>query len=54
MNGYYAVVPADCVASDNTQLHEASLANIRALFGDVTDCKTLIGLWSNTVRLAAE
>jgi ureidoacrylate peracid hydrolase len=54
MNGYYTVVPADCVASDNAQLHEASLANIRALFGDVTDCKTLIGLWSKMARLAAE
>jgi len=54
MNGYYIVVPADCVASDDQRMHEATLTNVGALFGDVTDGDTLQRLWSQTVRAAAE
>jgi len=46
MNGYYIVVPADCVGSHNSALHEASLENVRQTFGTVTDSAEVKGLWS--------
>lgn len=44
--GYYVVVPRDCVASNNAELHEATLKNVEFLIGDVTSAADLIGHWS--------
>jgi ureidoacrylate peracid hydrolase len=35
--GFYAVLASDCVASHTPPLHDASLNNVRFLFGDVLD-----------------
>ena len=43
--GYYIVVPSDCVAAHNTELHEATLKNVAFILGDVTTADDLIGLW---------
>jgi len=47
MNGYYIVVPEDCVGSHNHDLHEATLKNVRLTFGDVTTANELLDHWSN-------
>lgn len=44
--GYYVVVPGDCVASNNAELHEATLKNVEFLIGDVTSSRDLINQWS--------
>ena len=44
--GYYVVVPRDCVASNNAELHEATLKNVEFLLGDVTSSFDLIGRWT--------
>jgi ureidoacrylate peracid hydrolase len=48
--GYYVVVPRDCVASTNTELHEATLKNVEFLIGDVTSSSELIDHWSRGDR----
>ena len=45
--GYYVVVPGDCVASNNAELHEATLKNVEFLLGDVTNSSDLIDHWSS-------
>jgi ureidoacrylate peracid hydrolase len=45
MNGHYIVVPEDCVGAYNPALHQATLDNVRALFGDVIDSAELIAQW---------
>ncbi|MBT5047895.1 MAG: cysteine hydrolase [Rhodospirillaceae bacterium] len=45
--GYYVVVPRDCVASNNAELHEATLKNVEFLIGDVTSSSDLIDYWSD-------
>lgn len=47
-NGYYTVMPEDCVASYARDLHEASLRNVRSLFGEVPPARALIDLWRAT------
>lgn len=46
--GYYVVVPKDCVASNNAELHEATLKNVEFLIGDVTTSADLIDRWSRS------
>lgn len=44
--GYHIGVAGDAVASHTPPLHEATLANIRFLFGDVLPAADFIGYWS--------
>jgi ureidoacrylate peracid hydrolase len=44
--GYHIGVAADAVASHTLPLHEATLANVRFLFGDVLRAEDFIGHWS--------
>jgi ureidoacrylate peracid hydrolase len=44
--GYFCVVPEDAVASHSPALHQATLNNIRFLFGDVCQTTDAIGAWS--------
>jgi ureidoacrylate peracid hydrolase len=43
--GFYAVLASDCVASHTAPLHEATLNNVRFLFGDVIDRAAIMGAW---------
>ena len=49
-NGYYTVMPEDCVGSYAPDLHEASIKNVRNLFGDVPMSPTLIDVWRGAGR----
>lgn len=51
--GFYAVLASDCVASHTPPLHEATLNNVRFLFGDVLDRATIMGAWPVRARGAA-
>jgi ureidoacrylate peracid hydrolase len=43
--GFNVVVAADCVASHTAELHEATLKNVRFLFGDVLSGREIAALW---------
>lgn len=43
--GFYCVVPLDCVASHTPSAHEATLNNVRFLFGDVTTLGEVLDIW---------
>jgi len=43
--GYFCVVPEDAVGSHTPALHEATLANIRFLFGDVCTVEDVARAW---------
>lgn len=43
--GFYGVLAVDCVASHAPPLHEATIANIGFLFGDVLPRETIAGYW---------
>ena len=45
-NGYYIVVPEDCVASAAQDLHEAALRGVRMHFGEVTTGADLRVIWA--------
>ncbi len=45
-NGYYIVVPEDCVGSHVQHLHEATLESVSAHFGEVATSAALIGHWT--------
>ena len=45
--GYYIVVPADCVATHSSDLHDATLQNVERLFGDVTSTAALMATWTD-------
>ncbi len=47
-NGYYVVVPEECVGSYATDLHNATLANVRRIFGEVTSAETLKEIWKGS------
>ena len=49
-NGYYTVMPEDCVGSYAPDLHEASLKNVRNLFGDVPISTHVIEIWNQAGR----
>jgi ureidoacrylate peracid hydrolase len=44
-HGFYAVVPSDCVGSHRRDMHDATLTNIAALFGDVTTVDEIARAW---------
>ena len=44
--GFYCVVPQDCVASHTPPAHEATLNNVRFLFGDVTTLDDVVKAWA--------
>ncbi len=44
--GFDVAIVSDAVASHAPQLHEATLANVRFLFGDVPTSADLIALWA--------
>ena len=44
--GYFCVVPQDAVASHTPALHDATLDNIRFLFGDVCATRDVVEAWS--------
>ena len=46
-NGYYIVVPEDCVASAAQDLHEAALRGVRMHFGEVTTGADLLTIWTD-------
>lgn len=51
-NGYYIVMPEDCVDSAARDLHEGTLKNVRVHFGDVPETGAEIAaLWSGTKGL---
>ncbi len=47
--GYYVVIPRDCVAGNNSALHDATLQNVEFLIGDVTSSADLTEYWSDRV-----
>ena len=51
--GFYAVLASDCVASHTQPLHEATLNNVRFLFGDVLDRAAIRSAWAVNAREAA-
>jgi len=51
--GFYAVLASDCVASHTLPLHEATLNNVRFLFGDVLDRAAIMAAWPVEARGAA-
>ncbi len=42
---YYVVFVEDCMASDEAHLHQGTLENIRAIFGDVCRADEVVQLW---------
>ena len=44
--GYYVAIAADAVASHTLSLHEATLANVQFLFGDVVSSAEVVSSWS--------
>jgi ureidoacrylate peracid hydrolase len=51
--GFYAVLASDCVASHTPPLHEATLNNVRFLFGDVIDRAAIKGAWTVKAKQGA-
>ena len=43
--GFHVAAAADCVASHTAELHEATLKNVRFLFGDVLSAREIAALW---------
>jgi ureidoacrylate peracid hydrolase len=52
--GFYAVLASDCVASHTPPLHEATLNNVRFLFGDVIDRAVIKGAWTVKAKQGPE
>ena len=46
--GFYCIVASDCVASHTSALHEATLANVRFLYGDVIPSAAIVGGWTSS------
>jgi ureidoacrylate peracid hydrolase len=46
-NGYYIVVPEDCVGSAAQDLHEAALKGVRMFFGEVTTGNDVRAIWAD-------
>jgi ureidoacrylate peracid hydrolase len=44
--GFYVTLAADAVASHTKPLHDATIANVRFLIGDVVTSEQLAGLWT--------
>ena len=43
--GYHVVVPEDCVAANDPELHAATLKNVATMLGDVTSAEKLMDRW---------
>jgi ureidoacrylate peracid hydrolase len=43
--GFHVVAAADCAASHTAELHEATLKNVRFLFGDVLSGREIAAFW---------
>jgi len=43
--GFHVAAAADCVASHTAELHDATLKNVRFLFGDVLSGREIAALW---------
>lgn len=52
-NGYYIVVPEDCVGSAAQDLHEATLRNVERTFGRVTTADAIKAVWNAAGGLRA-
>lgn len=50
-NGYYIVMPEDCVGSAAEDLHEATIKGVRRHFGDVPESAEVIAAWSDRAPL---
>lgn len=53
-NGFYVVIPKDCVGAANKELHEATLKNVQFLFGDVVESRAVIDEWGRSNARAAQ
>ena len=51
-NGYYIVVPEDCVGSSAQNLHDATIENVRGTFGEVTSLADLTTILAGQPKLA--
>src|SRR5215468_2720199 len=45
--GFYVALIEDAVGSHTPQLHDATIANVRFLWGDVLQSHELIALWTS-------
>lgn len=50
-NGYYIVVPGDCVGSHAQDLHDATLKNVAMFFGEVTTADAVKAVWGAGTKL---
>lgn len=53
-HGFYCIVASDCVASHSPALHEATLANVRFLYGDVATRAEIAAGWTMAAALPRE
>lgn len=53
-HGYNVVVAEDCVASHTPSLHEATLANVRALLGVVAASAEIEAAWASAARRVSQ
>jgi ureidoacrylate peracid hydrolase len=51
--GYYIVLAEDCCDSGARNLHDATIANVRAHFGDVRNAAEITQVWKATLPAAA-
>ncbi|HLS86616.1 MAG TPA: cysteine hydrolase [Burkholderiales bacterium] len=49
--GYFCIVPEDAVGSHTPALHEATLSNVRFLFGDVCTAAQVCGAWGQAPKV---
>ena len=49
-NGYYIIVPSDCVCDFTEEWHEASLNTIKRLFADIVLSSEIIKIWSRRAK----
>lgn len=52
-NGYYIVMPPDCVGSANVPLHEATIKSVQFIFGHTPDSTEVMDVWSKKGATAA-
>ena len=46
-NGYYIVMPEDCIGSHETDLHAGTIKNVRQYFGDVPSSGEVMASWTD-------
>ena len=52
-NGYYIVMPPDCVGSANAALHEGTVRSVDFVFGHVPDSGEVMRIWETSRAAAA-